>query len=73
MDCLASFQTNYDEAKMDAHKISGTKDMYGPLSSANTPILVAALKPLSSNTDSRSMLPTKHPPLHNKISTNEFY
>ena len=46
---------------MDVQKGSGTKDNYGPLSSANPPILVVASKPLSYNMDSRYVLPTKSP------------
>ena len=45
-DHLAYAQTNANEVIMDVQKGSGTKDNYGPLSSVNPPISVAAPKPL---------------------------
>ena len=50
---------------------SGAKDTYGPFSSANSPILVAAPNPLSSNMDSRSDFQPKQPPLHHQMSTHQ--
>ena len=58
---LADAPTDADEVNMDIQKGSGAKDTSGTLSSMNPPISVAALKPLSSNMDSRSILPTKTP------------
>ena len=60
-DHLAAAPTDADEMKMDAQKGYGVKDTYGPFSSVNPPISVAAPKPLSSNMDSRYVLPTKLP------------
>ena len=59
MDILADATTDDDEVKMDVQKSYGAKDTSGPLSSANPPISVAAPNPLSSNMDSRYVLPTK--------------
>ena len=58
---LENSLTNADEVNIDFKKGSGTKDTYGTLSGANNPISVAVPKPLSSNMDSRSFLPTKTP------------
>ena len=44
---------------MDVQKGSSAKDTSGPLSSVNSPISVAAPKPLSSDMDSSSVFPTK--------------
>ena len=59
MDSLASAPTKADELNMDLQKGSSTKYTSWPLSSANHPFSVAAPKPLSSNMNSRSVLPTK--------------
>ena len=58
---LAVSPTNNDEVNMNIQKGSGEKDTSEPLSSANPPTPVAVPKPLSSNMDSRSVLPTKIP------------
>ena len=60
-DFSAAAPTDAYEVNMDVQKGSGAKDTSGPLSSANPPISVAAPKPLSSNMDSRYVLPTKIP------------
>ena len=60
-DRLAASKTDADEVKMDVQNVYGAKDTSGPLSSTNPNISVAAPKPLSSNMDSRSFLPTKIP------------
>ena len=57
-DCLADAPTDADKVNMDVQKDYGTKNTSGTLSSMNPPILAAAPKPLSSNMDSRSVLPT---------------
>ena len=57
--CLAEAPTYNYELKMDVQKASVTKDTYGPLSSANSPVSVVAPKPLSSNIDSRYFYPNK--------------
>ena len=59
MDRLVAVQTDYDEVKTNIQKGYGAKDTYGPLSSVNPPISVAAPKPLLSDMDSISFLPTK--------------
>ena len=59
--CLADAPTYDDEVNMDTQKIYGTKDTSGTFSGVNPPISVPAPKPLSSNMDSRSVLPTKIP------------
>ena len=58
-DWLAASPTDDDEVNMDVQKYSGAKDTFGTLPSANSPIPIASSKPLSSNIDSRSVLPTK--------------
>ena len=60
-DFLAVAPTDADEVNMDAQKCYGVKYTYGPLSSVNPPISVAAPKPLSSNMDSKYIFPTKIP------------
>ena len=50
-----------NEVKMEIKKGSGANDTSGTLYSSNLPISLAAPKPLSSNMDSRSVLPTKTP------------
>ena len=46
MDSFAAAPINPDEVKIDVPKGSSAKDTYGPFSSANHPISVAAPKPL---------------------------
>ena len=60
-DHLEPAPTYAHEVNMDAQKDYGATYTYGPLSSVNPPISVAAPKPLLSNMDSRSVLPTKLP------------
>ena len=50
---LADAPTNNYEVNMNVQKGSVTKDTSGPFSSANSPVSVAAPKPLSSKMDSR--------------------
>ena len=61
MDNLSAAPTNDYEVNMENPKGYGAKDNYGPISSANTPISVAAPKKISSNMDSRYIFPTKIP------------
>ena len=58
-DCLEDTPTNSDEVNMDVQKGHGAKDNSEPLYSVNTPISVSEPNPLSSNIDSRYVLPTK--------------
>ena len=60
-DFLVAASTDADEVKMVVPKGYSIKDNSEPLSSVNPPISVAAPKPLSSNMDSGSVLPTKIP------------
>ena len=60
-DRLTTPTVDADEAKMDVQKGCGAKDTSGPFFSKNPPISVAAPKPLPSDMDSRSFLPTKTP------------
>ena len=62
-----------DKVNMDVQKRSGTKDTSVPLPSVNSPISVAAPKPLSSNMNSGSVLPTIHSTLHNQMFTYRFH
>ena len=71
MDCLSSATTDADELNIDVQRGSGAKDNSGPFSSANHPISVAAIKPLSSYIDARFVFQTKHPPLNNQIYTHQ--
>ena len=61
MDHLTAAPTDADEVKMYVQKDYGDKDNFGPWSSGNQSISVVAPKPLSSNMDSRFVLPTKTP------------
>ena len=61
MDFLAAAPTDADEVNINGRRVYVAKDTSGSWSSDNTPILEAALKLLSSNMDSRSVLPTKTP------------
>ena len=72
-DHLAAAATNADELNIYVQNVSGTKDTYETLSSANNYISAAAPKPILCNMDSMSVFPTKHPPLHNHMSTNQFH
>ena len=56
---LSAAPTNNDEVNMDVQRGYCVKDTTGPVSSANPPISVVAPKPLSSNMEPRSVLPTK--------------
>ena len=61
MDNLAATSTNDDEENINIQVGYGSKYTSGPLSSVIPPISVEAPKPLSSNTDSRYVFPTKIP------------
>ena len=58
-DHLEADPTNADEVKVYVRKFSGAKDNSGPFSSANPTSSGVAPKPLSSDMNSRYVLPTK--------------
>ena len=61
MDHLEYPLTDAYEESLDVKIGSGAKDNYGPLFIVNPPISVESPKPLSSDMDSRNILPTKTP------------
>ena len=61
-DNLVAAPTNVDELNMYIQNGYVAKDTSESLSSANPTISVTAPKPISSNTDSRSVFPTEIPP-----------
>ena len=58
---LVAAPNDADELKMGIPRCSGAKYNHWPLFSANPSISVSSPKPISSNMDSRSVLPTKIP------------